>query len=73
MDEFKIGDRIKDNDPRVNRDRILVIDRVYPFRVRAYDECIGPARSYRILARRIHTDGKPRRSGFTLLEPTDAQ
>lgn len=60
------GDRIKDNDPRMSN-RILQVAVVYAdhgcWRVVA---CEG-RRSFNIRMDRIHTDGKPRRSGFTLL------
>lgn len=62
QDTLKIGDKIKDNDPRSSH-RILVITSILPNGVEA--ELGG--RRVSILRRRIYTDGKPRRSGFSLL------
>jgi len=64
--ELKVGDRIKDNDPRMGG-RVLTICAValsgdY---VRARDS-IGFERMY--MTSRIYMDSKPRRRGFTLLE-----
>jgi hypothetical protein len=62
--ELKVGDRIKDNDPR-QEGRVLTITEVSPTRVRATRE--GPFPKVSILKERIHTDGKPRRTGFSLV------
>jgi len=67
MDELKVGDKIKDNDPRVNYGRVLAIIQVLPFAVYAKDK---GNRVFRILSRRIYTDGKPRRNGFDLVRGT---
>jgi hypothetical protein len=67
MDELKIGDRIKDNDPRMGNRVLKVID-VLPDSVRAVDS-IGNVRSYDL--KRIFLDTKPRRTGFSRL-PSDA-
>lgn len=65
---LKIGDRIIDNDPRVTRDkRILVIEKIEGERVVCRDEYFKTFPVVKILIRRIHTDGKRRRSGFNLL------
>lgn len=73
--ELKVGDRIKDNDPRMrNRGALTVIRLWFPTNpARAADD--GKAicednvcRQYAILLRRIHTDGKPRRGGFSLVD-----
>jgi hypothetical protein len=61
--ELKIGDRIKDNDPRMG-DRVLVITDVSEDFVTAVT---GPWVS-RIQRKRIFTDGKPRRTGFSLVD-----
>jgi len=61
---LKVGDRIKDNDPRMGTARVLQIFEILPHIVLA-ENVVG--RVFRILRRRIHTDGKPRRSGFDLL------
>lgn len=62
--ELKIGDRIKDNDPRMRQNRILRIVEVLPNGVAAKDEY---GRVFTYLRRRIFTDGKPRRGGFDLV------
>ena len=63
---MKVGDRIKDNDPRMGG-RVLTICMVANSGdyVRARDS-IGFERMY--MAKRIHSDGKPRRTGFDLLK-----
>lgn len=58
------GMKIRDNDPRVGL-RILTVDRIDGDRV----QCSDKHRSVIVNAKRIHTDGKPRRSGFSLVEP----
>jgi hypothetical protein len=62
--ELQVGDRIKDNDPRVG-DRVLVITEILPNGVAA--KSVYGQRIFCILRRRIYTDGKPRRNGFDLL------
>jgi hypothetical protein len=63
--EIRVGDRIRDNDPRMG-DRVLEVwSLVGDDRVLARDR-IGSR--YRILRRRIYTDGRPRKSGFSLVE-----
>lgn len=66
MHELKVGDKIKDNDPRMGANRVLTITEVMPNGVAAEDS-IGNRRLY--LRKSIHTDGKPRRSGFNLVTP----
>ena len=61
--ELKVGDKIKDNDPRVTGHRILTIVEILPNGVIA-EKC-GKRRTY--LRRRIHTDGKPRKNGLSLI------
>ncbi|MBA3622918.1 MAG: hypothetical protein H0W48_00310 [Methylibium sp.] len=63
--ELKVGDRIKDNDPR-EPNRILRIAEVLPNVVFASRNGRRPYVS--ILRRRIYTDGKPRRSGLSRIE-----
>lgn len=63
-----VGDRIKDNDPRMSHHRVLTVSQVLPNGVAAHTM----GRVFCILRRRIHTDGKPRRSGFSLLPRADA-
>ncbi len=64
MDDLKVGDRIKDNDPRMSTNRVLTITAILPNGVQAKDT-LGRHRLY--LRKSIHTDGKPRRSGFDLV------
>ncbi len=61
---MKIGDKLKDNDPRM-RNRVLTIVGILPNGVAAQD-CRGKIRGY--LGKHIHADGKPRRSGFSLVK-----
>jgi hypothetical protein len=63
VDVIQPGRRIKDNDPRMPA-RVLTITELLPFGVRAQNIS---GRTFTILKRRIHTDGKPRKNGFTLL------
>lgn len=69
MSEIAVGDRIKDNDPRVGYGRELTVVEVLPYGVAAKDRS---GRVFTILLRRIYTDGKPRRNGFDLL-PLETQ
>ncbi len=62
---LKIGDKIKDNDPRRTYERVLTISSVGTKEVSASDDM----RNVRISLKRIHTDGKQRRSGFSLIIP----
>ena len=63
--EIRVGDRIRDNDPRMG-DRVLEVWSILgDTHVLARDR-IGAR--YRILRRRIYTDGRPRKSGFSLVE-----
>jgi hypothetical protein len=65
-DALEIGDRIKDNDPRMGSRYLRVIE-VLPNGVRAEHPISG--RVFLILRRRIYTDGKPRKSGFSRIQP----
>jgi len=62
--EIEIGDRIRDNDPR-KPNRILKITWVGDSRVRARDWC---GNSVSLQLRRIYTDGKARKGGFSLVD-----
>ncbi len=67
---MKIGDTIKDNDPRMG-DRRLIIEKFDGIdHVRAYPIGNGikrrPKKGFRIAVARIYEDGKKRRSGFSL-------
>lgn len=63
--EVKVGDRIKDNDPRMSY-RVLTILSMNDTHVWASPRG-GPTWKVRISRARIHTNGKPRRSGFSLI------
>lgn len=63
VQRLKVGDRIKDNDPRSSH-RVLTITDILPNGVVAKD---STGREFGYLLRRIHTDGKVRRSGMNLL------
>lgn len=61
--EIKVGDKLKDNDPRVGN-RILAVREIG----KNFVEAKAPSgRIVSIRVDRIHTDGKPRRSGFDLI------
>lgn len=60
---MKIGDRMKDNDPRMG-DRVLIIVEILPNGVAATDS-LGKTRRY--LKKHIRADGKSRRYGFNLI------
>lgn len=66
MYELKVGDKLKDNDPRMGDNRILTIVELLPNGVVA-ENCAGKRRMY--LRKRIHTDGKARKSGMNLVTP----
>lgn len=59
-EELKVGDRIKDNDPRMGH-RVLTIESIDVRYVSAGTKY----RQFRILRSRIFTDDKPRRTGFS--------
>lgn len=68
MTAIKSGDRIRDN-----RDgRVLTAGYARYERRRFYWICLTDQGHARILEARIHTDGKPRKTGFTLL-PRDGE
>ena len=64
--ELKPGMKIKDNDPRNTVHRWLKIIAVFPYEVTARAFDVG--RLVRILKRRIYTDDKPRKSGYSVVE-----
>lgn len=66
MSELRIGDKIKDNDPRMGQNRVLTIIEIRPNGVVAEDY---PSRAVGILRKRIFTDGKPRKYGFNRIAP----
>ena len=61
--KIEVGDKLKDNDPRMDR-RVLTVREVGDTHVRAQQAKGWPW--VRIRIDRIHCDGKPRRSGFDL-------
>ena len=66
--ELKVGDRIKDNDPRMNG-RVVQITRISGLCAFYDRRPFGSEREYSVRLTRIHTDGKPRKSGFSLITP----
>ena len=67
MTELKVGDIIRDNDPRTTRDRKLVVMSFGSQYVEARETPNG--RNYILARKRIYTDDKPRRSGFSVVRP----
>ena len=74
---MRIGDKIKDNDPRMGN-RILIIEsfddqgHVRARRILHFGKKVSyPKKGFRIKITRIHSDGKPRKSGFTLMPEPD--
>ena len=68
---LKPGDKIIDNDPRVMGNRVLRVvetDTRYAYCFPAWDTLLTRKTPFRILLNRIHTDGKARRSGFSVVE-----
>lgn len=61
--DLKPGDRIRDNDPRFP-DRVLTITALTERYVWAVT---ASGRESHIQRRFVHTDGKPRRTGFSLM------
>lgn len=66
---MKVGDKLKDNDPRMNG-RVLTIVALGVVTTHGVQDArardsMGRERWYS--AKRIHADGKPRRGGFDLL------
>jgi hypothetical protein len=67
--ELKIGDRIRDNDPR-RPNRELEIVELLADGIKAKDK---NGRVFGIQRRRIHADGKARTRGFALLGESTQQ
>jgi hypothetical protein len=66
--DVRVGDRMRDNDPRENHlRRTLTIVVVNPYTVRAHDDRDRRLRSRQYNRSRIYPIGTVRRSGFTLL------
>ena len=66
---IKVGDQLKDNDPRMSN-RVLTVTSlgmVTTMGVQSVRAKDGTGREVSILTRRIHCDGKPRRSGFDIV------
>jgi len=64
---MKIGDKIKDNDPRAGN-RVLTIIGTDVTTRRVEAKAHNSGRIVWIRESSIHTDGKPRRSGFDLVK-----
>ena len=62
--ELNVGDKLRDQDPRMSHRQQLTITHIMPNGVQAKT---GRGQAVMILRRRIFTDGKPRRSGFALM------
>jgi hypothetical protein len=63
---MKIGDSIKDNDPRMyGGKRVLTIIEIDETHVTAQQNALRPVR---IRKDRIYTDGKARKTGFSLIK-----
>ena len=62
--ELKVGDKLRDNDPRMSHRAQLTITHILPNGVQAQT---GIGKSVRLLRRRIYTDGKLRRNGCSLV------
>lgn len=68
--QIRVGDRIKDNDKRMGNRRLTVLELTETHAIAKPDYW---HLTTRIRLDRIHTDGKPRRTGFSLLEPANEQ
>lgn len=64
MDDLKIGDSLRDNDPRMSHRGFLTVTDILPNGVVARDAF---GREFGYLRKRIFTDGKPRRYGLSLV------
>lgn len=63
--ELKVGDRVRDNDPRMTP-RTLIVDRIDGERVWLRGNLARQAQTI-ISRNRIFTDGKTRRSGWSVI------
>jgi hypothetical protein len=61
---LKVGTKLRDNDPRVGGTE-LMIARIEGEHAICYR---GGKRTVKIQLKRIHCDGKPRRTGFSVVE-----
>ncbi len=73
MNEMKVGQIFKDNDPRMTR-HVLIID-VYPGEAR-YHPCTKDGKATSLTTAtsrtdRFYFDGKPRKSGFSFVTQRD--
>ena len=71
MSELKVGDIIRDNDPRTTRERRLEVIGLMGDLVSVRDQAPSfftkpPVRT--VQRKRIYTDDKPRRSGFSVVK-----
>ena len=66
---LKLWDTIRDNDPRMySGKRVLIIDGFEVKKNAVVAVCNDGRRKHRVRLDRIHTDGKTRRSGFSLVK-----
>ncbi|MDD2878445.1 MAG: hypothetical protein PHZ23_14600 [Acidiphilium sp.] len=65
--DLKIGDRVRDNDPRCDQ-HVGVVQRISDGMATIGRDGRGKTR---VSVIRIFTDGKPRRSGWSRIEPTE--
>lgn len=60
-----LGDHLRDNDPRT-KERTLYVRKIQGGYAHCATEVMGQVRT-RVRLDRIHTDGKPRRTGYSLI------
>lgn len=65
MSELRIGDKLKDNDPRMGNRVLTVIDFTVDGQRVMLRDSMGTV--YRHKMSRVYTDGKPRKSGLSLV------
>jgi hypothetical protein len=65
VSDIQIGTRIRDNDPRRTADRVLTIIEIADDRQRVVAQ--KGRRTTSISMDSIYTDGKPRRTGFSVI------
>jgi len=61
---LKVGDKVKDNDPRMTANRVLTVESIDGDKEVARDSM---GSRFRYKRTRIFTDGKPRKSGLSLV------
>lgn len=63
--DVKVGDKLRDNDPRMGH-RVLVVIAIHPNGVTALD---SKGRAFTYIMRRIHTDSRIRKTGLSVVRP----